>query len=521
VSDALSTSPVRVTLFEDRAEVQRRGVVSVASGASWLLFSGVTPFIDERSVQVRLSGVAGQVTSVRVKRRIFHEQTLGKGELDALEADLRRAERHLAEASDAAERSQARGARVMELLSRYAAGLTSVPTGVGGPPRTGEWRAAYDALLREEAAVLAAASDARLARDRAQHEVAQAETRLREGTTRHVRQEALVEVRVEAEAAGEAVFDIVYRTPGAMWRPEYVAHVKRVEGGDQLSLMSWGTIWQRTGEDWRDVEVCLSTARPAAHATAPLLTDDVLVSRRKVEEEVLRRRTVVEGREQAIARAHVAGAVSAVEQMPGVDDGGVPLLHVAPARAHLVSDGRPARIEMTRTVLPTRVERVVYPELSPVAHLRALTTLSQGGPLLAGPVHVSYEGTAAGRSRTRFVAKGDTFELGLGVDDGVRVRRLVEREDEKAAILGTQRRRRTVTLWLSNLSRERKRVRLVERVPVSEIEGLEVEVLSRGFDVDARDGFASCDVDLAPDATQKLTLIYELRAESKIVLPEL
>jgi len=37
---------VKVTLYEDRAEVVRRAVVPVQPGAQWVAVGGVTPFVD-------------------------------------------------------------------------------------------------------------------------------------------------------------------------------------------------------------------------------------------------------------------------------------------------------------------------------------------------------------------------------------------------------------------------------------------------------------------------------------------
>ncbi|WP_394839665.1 DUF4139 domain-containing protein [Pendulispora rubella] len=524
---AIHPTTVReVTFFEDRAEVVRTADVVLEEGERWLVFSGVTPFIDERSVRVRLISGKARVLGARIKRRVHHEETLGRADLDEREGQLRRAEHRLQEANDATERARLRGEGVRELLDRWTSGLSTVPRGLRASNghengRKHAWRGAYDALAQAEAEVLGAADAARVQRVQAEDEVAHAEARLREGNLRHVRQEALVEVRVRIDEPGEARFEIVYRTPGALWRPEHVARAgEGTTAEDELELLTWATVWQRTGEDWNDVRVRLSTARPAHQATPPLLEDDRLVTRRKSDAD--RRRTVVEGREQEILSAAVSGAKNAVEQMPGVDDGGVPLVYEVRARADVRSDGRPVRLEIGHVRLPARVERVVYPELARVAHIRATATLSEGGPLLAGPVHVHHAGTAAGRVRTRFVAQGDPFELGLGTDDAIRVRRDVEKEDETSSILGTQRRKRTVTVWLSNLSREPKRLRVTERVPVSEIDGVDIDVPAQHtWQIDARDGFATCDVELAGDETRKIVLVYELRATSKMVLPDL
>ncbi|WP_394828773.1 DUF4139 domain-containing protein [Pendulispora albinea] len=527
ISEVHATIARTVTFFEDRAEIVRTAHATLRPGAAWIVFSGVTPFIDERSVQVRLLEGEGRVLAARVKRRVHHEETLGREELDALEAELRQADRRLAEANEGIERARARGEMTRELLERWAAGLSGVPRGLRengqGRAVVDAWRGAYDTLVRAEADVLAAADAAWSLKLRAEDEVAHAASRLQNGSERHVRHEALVQVRVEASSAGPALFEITYRTPGALWRPEHVARFGHGQGDARegsLDLLTWATVWQRTGEDWRSVEVRLSTARPAQHAVPPLLDDDRIATRRKSDAE--RKRTVVEGREQEILSAAIAGGRTDVDQMPGVDDGGLPLVYEARSRADLYSDGRPARLEIAQVRLPARVELVAYPELAEVAHLRATATLSEGGPLLAGPVHVHYEGTAAGRARTRFVGKGEAFELGLGTDDAVRVRREVEKDDDTSAILGTQKRKRTVNVWLSNLGRDPKRVRVTERVPVSEIEGLEIDVATgQGWHIDPRDGFATYDLELAGDATRKLTLVYELRASSKIVLPDL
>ena len=73
----------------------------------------------------------------------------------------------------------------------------------------------------------------------------------------------------------------------------------------------------------------------------------------------------------------------------------------------------------------------------------------------------------------------------------------MENVDDTTAIVGTQKRKRTVTVWLSNLSREPKRVKVVERIPVSEIAGLEVVWLGhKEWTLDERDGLAEREVEL-------------------------
>jgi uncharacterized protein (TIGR02231 family) len=191
------------------------------------------------------------------------------------------------------------------------------------------------------------------------------------------------------------------------------------------------------------------------------------------------------------------------------------------AKVTLPSDGRPFRVEVSRATLEAKIERVAFPEIAPVAHLRATTTLTQHGPLLAGPVRVARGRSLVGRAKIGFVGKGEPFEIGLGLDDGVRVRReRIEVERDTTAVIGTQKIKRKVCLFLSNLSHEPRRVLVTERLPVSEIEDVTITLTDPGgFQHDVKDGFLRREVELGPDETAELTLGYEIRAAAKVVLP--
>src|SRR5690606_6000461 len=75
----------RVTLYEDRAEVRRRAEVRIAAGATWVALVGITPYIDDRSVQARLEGApeGASVASARVVRRLVLPHEFASQEIAA------------------------------------------------------------------------------------------------------------------------------------------------------------------------------------------------------------------------------------------------------------------------------------------------------------------------------------------------------------------------------------------------------------------------------------------------------
>jgi uncharacterized protein (TIGR02231 family) len=509
---------VRVTLFEDRAEVVRRARVELAAGTGWVVIAGLTPFVDDRSLQARLISGDARVVAMRVRRRIVHAASVARAELDALEAALREAERRLADAEADEERARSASAHAEALLAQWIQAMAAVPVHAGDPPRLEAWRTAWRDLEAAAAAAATRLAAASVAVSEHRDAAERAAVRLAEGETLTPRRETLAEAQLDAPAAAAAELELSYFTPCALWRPEHLARLSGSGGEARLELTTWASAWQKTGESWTDVELAFSTARTSRSATPPMLLDDVLAQRRRADED--KKKVVVEARDQTIAVAGLDRGVRAVDELPGVDDGGVPQRFTPAGRVTLASDGRPFRVEIARRTLPAALALVLLPERAQVAHLRATATLTGAEPLLAGPVRLARGDSLVGRARLDFVAAGEPFEVGLGVDDGLRVRRRVDEKRDAGAVLGTQKIQRTVALHLSNLGGAERRVEITERIPVSEIDDLEVRMGgSNGWRIDTKDGFCRQTVIVAAGQTLSLELSYELRAGARVVLP--
>ena len=512
----------RVTLFEDRAEVMRTAEVDVAAGASWVSVGGVSPFVDERSVQIRAGGDGVRVLSARVHFHTHHEKALGREAIEALESEVREAQRRDGAMDDAQARAALALKRAQTLAASFCKLVAEAPRGAAAEATLSSLKSAIDAVDASADEALREGAAARQGRLTARDDLRHAQRRLDEGRAEHPRHEAWIEVQLSVAEARSVPLDLTYRVPCALWRPEHLVRLASAAPASgataPIEIVTFATAWQRTGEAWDDVEIRFSTARPARDATPPAITDDVLTQRRKSDQE--RRRIEVDLREQAVMVAGLDRGVNAVDEMPGVDDGGEPLLLSPSEKVSLGSDGRPLRIEVGRLTVEATIDRVLFPEIARVAHLRATATLTRGGPLLAGPVRIARGQSLIGRARLDFVGKGEPFEIGLGTDDGVRVRRSRTDQRETTPVTGTQKIKRAVKVFLSNLSSEARRVVVTERLPVSEIDDVEITLTTPGgFRNEGHDGFLLREVELGPNATQTLEFAYELRASSKVVLP--
>lgn len=515
----VETEVTGVTFFEDRAEVTRIARVTVPAGRCRVQARGLTLLVDDRSLVCKPKGASPvQIVFSRVRRTVEDVAAASADEVRALEGELEVARDRLTRADRRLAAAQVEGERAKAMMQSWTQMVGGVPS--RAEAAKAELEGAYEAIDAETTRLLEAYHAQRVERTDAQTAQSRAEFRLGQGRVVKPRYEAFAEIELTSDAVAEITIEVVYRTPCALWRPEHLARLTRNDDGTagEITITTMATVWQATGEVWKDVPCRFSTARPTRSASAPLLREDVLVSRKKTDAE--RKQVVVEARDQAIQLTGVERGKREVDEMPGVDDGGEAQWLDGKVPATIPSNGQPVRVEIGSRKVPVKVERVCFPERGAGAHLRANGTLPGPGPLLAGPVTVGRETEIVGKAKTEFVGAGEPFEMGFGVDDGLRVRRRVTEKRKTGTISGTQTVNREVTLFVSNLGNAGKSLAIVERVPVSEIEDLTVEVArQQGMRFDARDGFATFDVAIAPHATREVVLAYTIEAKSNVVLP--
>jgi uncharacterized protein (TIGR02231 family) len=512
-----ASAPKVVTLFEDRAEVVRTAEVAVAAGVSWVGLTGVTLIVDDASVQAKvLEGAGVRVLGARVRRRAAPDED----RTAALQAEAEERAAHSAKSLAQGRMSRAglTSERVADVAEAWADGLGRARH-LAGEGAT-QWRESWARLSEARFDVVRTGVQARHDHTECARAFGLATKRSIAAQNVAPRWEAVVEVQVEAEVESNATLEVVYRTPCALWRPEHLARLTAPEepGGPQrVELLTWATAWQNTGEAWTNVDVRFSTARPASAADAPALDDDVLVSRVKSAEE--RKTLVVESREQVVETATAVGEADSSE-MPGVDDGGVPVLFRAPEPVSIPSNGQPVRIEVGRRMMDAQVERVLTPAQSKAPHHRASMTLTGGAPLLAGPMRLARGESLVGRSKVQFVGAGEPLELGFGPDDSIRASRVSTEERSTATLTGKQTIQRKVQVHISNLSGEAKTLRVTDRIPVSEIDAVKIVLRSsQGWALDGTDGFLEAEVTLEGRGYKLLEFAYDVVADSDVRLP--
>ncbi|QSQ28161.1 DUF4139 domain-containing protein [Pyxidicoccus parkwayensis] len=506
---------VKVTILEDRALVERRGEVPLVAGAQRLVIEGLSPLAVDRSLQAKVAG--GTVSQARIRRAVkpYRPEALRehRTELGRRVAELER-ELHQAQVEE-----ERRLHKHTLLTSAHEDVYRAVSEDAGrGHDRPDVWRqqltTVRQALDAAEAALRAASLDVQERKERLQ----EARNALASTEVPESKLDVHAELEVGHPAGGPAVLSLTYLVPCAAWRPAYRATLERGDKGETVTLECEAVVWQRTDEEWKDAELAFSTARPTLGASPPRLVEDWLWLRDKTERE----KQVVEVaiREEVIQTTGEGGAAKREEGLPGMDDGGEPLTLLAQHRATVPPDGEPHRVPLFRFTASATSEFLACPELSPLVHRVARFDNSGPSVLLAGPVDLVRASGYVGRAQLKFTGRGERVKLGFGSEDSLRVARKVDEEVETSRLTSRRVRTNRVRLYLSNMGSRPESVALEERMPVSEVESVEIMLLKDTTKPAptrvSEDGIVRFELAAPPRSQQEVSLAYTVTSGSKV-----
>lgn len=298
-----------------------------------------------------------------------------------------------------------------------------------------------------------------------------------------------LEVRIDlsAQAAAAATLRVSYAVRDARWVPLYDA---RLDTGAKdrkpaLELVRRAEIVQRTGEDWANVALAVSTVRTARGGSAPNL--NTLIVRfpptqvpRPVAMPAPASRAAGYAGDSARAKVAESAAAEPVEERAAtVDAGGFQAVFRIPGRVSLgAGEGARSLRIASLTAAPELLVRAV-PSVDDTAYLEATFKQTEEAPLLAGRVSLFRDGTFAGRGQMPATQKDETVQLGFGADQQVKITRSVVRKNERATgiITSSKTDEREFKIVMRNGHVSPVKVTIEEQLPVAENSEIQVEML--------------------------------------------
>jgi uncharacterized protein (TIGR02231 family) len=275
-----------------------------------------------------------------------------------------------------------------------------------------------------------------------------------------------------------------------------------------LDLGYLAQISQNTGEDWKDVILSLSTARPALAERVPELDPWYIAPFRPplpvapVAGPQMMRAAMMPAPEAAEARPAESRLMKEKEaevSQAWVDASGAAVTYHVPGTVSIPSDRQPHKVTITRFSLPPQLDYVTAPRLVEAVYRRATLTNDSDYTLMPGQANLFSGEEFLGSTRLELTAPRGEIELYLGVDDRIKVEReLKRREVDKRLIGGRRRLVYGYEICLENHLPASAQVSVHDQIPVARHEDIKVHLDS----TDPRPN----EVDELGEITWKLTL---------------
>ncbi|HEX8167226.1 MAG TPA: mucoidy inhibitor MuiA family protein [Beijerinckiaceae bacterium] len=507
----------RVTVFPDAAVVTRLAPFELASGASILVLRGLPASLDPASIRVEGEGSAAlAIGGIDVRA------TPGEAR-PVIDAELERRLRALREERESVQGRIGAAQGRKAAIERYAQAGPEKLGPEAKPLDVAQWPAAWEAI---GAGLAAANEELRALSLRARDldaEIAALE-RARPQPSRPGAPRRDVAVAVEAPSPARGELRVSYRVAGASWTPLYDARLETgaKETKPSLELVRRAQVQQRTGEDWTDVALSVSTVRISRGATAPDLPP-LQVSFYEPPPQAAASRPApasraMEMRDQLMALAPATPLPARAEEVQAtVDSTAFQASFAVPGRVGVPQDATKSFVLNRRAVAPALLVRSA-PVVDETAYLEASFVNEDEAPLLPGEVAIHRDGTYVGKARLRLAATGDTVELGFGADDKVKVVRvpLRRRENEPTWIGQTKTDLREFKTTVRNLHGQPIRIAIVDRLPFSENTAIQVELLRETTpptdrQVADKRGVMAWTWDYGPGEQKEIRLAYRLK----------
>jgi len=485
----LASSIGAVTVYQDRAVVTRAASSQLPAGEHELVLEKLPASLQENSLQVSAKST-GQATLLDVKVRDAYQADAANERVRKLDEQIRKLETQQAALDDEAAVLD----NQRELVLMMQRGATE-PAKDGARLTLDELKAIQTLSADSLARTLAGLRRVAEQKDALDRELAALRSQLAQERGELGRRSKTVTLRVNLAQAGKLDLAVSYAVAGARWTPSYDARLRPADRNVDLGY--FGVIRQNTGEDWNNVKLTLSTARPSLGGGAPTLQPwiiDVAAPPPPPRPAALiAPAPPMAAMEMQAKRAPRGKAMEdAAAPMPEPDmeamDVSAAQVQNAPTSASfqikspatLPSDNSTQRVAIASSTLPATLQYQSTPALREAVFLTAQASNTTDIPFLAGPLNTFLDDAFVASSAMKAVMPGEKLELALGADDGISIKRqLVNRYTESTGFSGSGKR---VTyeykITVKNNKATKEQVSFKDRLPISRNEKIVVKLLS-------------------------------------------
>jgi len=391
-----------VTVYPDSALINRSASLKLEKGEHSVYFPDIIPEIDENSLRVSGKGTAQvKIFGAQLKKEFLENPQNEK--ITQLQDEIQKLNDYI-RGLDNEKQVLLKEVEFLNSVKLFAD--VQVPKDMATKmPQASELKSTTDFLSSELGSNFKRQLEIDIERREVSKKIALLQSELSQLTSRiggNVVKRSIV-VDIEVVKAGTFDLTVSYLVYGVSWNMIYDARVAFKD--NKVELVSYGVIRQKTGEDWPEIDISLSTVKPSIGGRMPYITSWLL--------------KLYEPQRYEGKKAFIGGALSRGVQFeamtPSSDEfgdasnlveqeasysyaeaqqKGTAIVYNLAKKATIKSDGADHKLPITSQILKPDFQYSTCPKISPFAYLGCRVTNSEELQLLAGRVNVFLEGDA-------------------------------------------------------------------------------------------------------------------------------
>lgn len=497
-----------VTVFLNKAQVNRSVKTKVEAGKTILVVGGLSPQLDPQSIQV---GGKGKFTIMGTGHRLNYLNEFNKPkQLTVLQDSLVLLQKAIV--NESSQKEVLNREEQMILANQKISGTNQNLT-------VTELKAMAD-FFRSRLGEL---SLSRIKVDdkikRFAEKTTKIQNQINEQRDVYNRSTSEILVTVQADVATAVELDLNYVVGNAGWAPVY--DLRAIDTKSPIQLAYKANVFQSTGEEWQNVHLVLSTANPNLGGLKPELaawylefyqpvaraaryrSDDM----KKSAPAMSRMAEVAEvADEEVVVAGSLSDFVTTVETSLNVEfDISIPQT--------VISSAKPTTVDVKSSSVNASYEYAVAPKLDLDAFLLAKVTGWEDLNLLPGEANIFFEGTFVGKTFIDPNSIRDTLSVSMGRDKRIVVKREKVKGLNSRHVIGLN--EKQTSAWeisIRNTKSDAIKIVVEDQIPVSRNNQIEVTVLDNGgAKHNSNTGKLSWDLNLKPSENKKLTYKFEVK----------
>ena len=503
-SQKVASKVQKVTVFLRGAQVNRTALVNLSAGTSELVFEGISAGIDVNSIQVHADG---EFTILSVKSSMNNTDAGEDAKIKAVE-ELQMMQKTIRDKIEiqnnllAIYQSEENVLVKNQFVRPVDQNLDIIKLRQSLDFQTERLTALKlkEQVVKNRIAVL-------------NKEVQNYDVQIALINEKSINLSTNIIVSVSSKTPLQSTFNLSYFIANASWYPSYDIRAKNINS--PLTIVYKANVSQKSGEDWKNIKLTLSTGNSTSNSIKPDL--DPYYINFAVNNSVNYSRAL-------------SGSVSGISLNEYAVKRNADNAYTIPVEVNMVEnqinsefnienpysitdDGKLCQVEINQFSLKANYQYYVAPKISNDVFLTAQVTDWNKYNLLSGDANLYFEGTYIGKSKIDTRVLNDTLNLSLGNDKSILVKRTLEKNlTEKQSLGANIKETRNWVIEIKNRKNQKVNLLVEDQVPVSQNSLISVEVQNTsGARTDMNTGKLSWNFLLNSQGDKKVQFRYQVK----------